>query len=623
MKRFAICGAAVAFVGALSFLAPTSPVRAQAPDKAKLAEKAKGILYQYCFECHGEAKLKGKFDIRDHKTLMDQKNVKGTHSYLVKTGGKDGLKDSFLWIKIANGSMPQGDELKADDKTALQSWIEAGAPAWGEVQEKREFVSQEMMLQAIYDDLKEAEVEDRPYIRYFVLNHLHNNPSISNETLTRYKAALSKAFNSMHWKKPIVLLRALKAAHGTVFAFDLRDADWDRQYVKDKHGREEYEKLDRWTVMLQHYPYGIRYDDSDDDKLSKLDRELFGDEKARTYGLANRTLVYIRADWFVAMATRPPVYERVLRLPGHAGELEKKLGVDVVKNFRRNRLARAGYTSSGVSSQNRLVERHDSLYGAYWKSYDFKPKADQGDLLRFPLGPLSFRTAFNGKYPYDDVAFKHDGGEMIFNLPNGLQGYYLAKGDDTFLDVGPSDVVYDKLKTSGSGDIVNGLSCMACHARGMIESVKDEVRLGTSVSSENRRKVRRIYVPYETMMQYVENDSKVFQEAARKAMAPFMPKEEDLKAAFEDKTEPIGELARRYYNTDVTLDTAAYELGYQDPKILAAIIKASPKLRDLGLGGLANGGKVKREFWDKLKGRSVFQGTMFSLDKGRPWNYRP
>ncbi len=212
----------------------------------------------------------------------------------------------------------------------------------------------------------------------------------------------------------------------------------------------------------------------------------------------------------------------MLRLPKVVGELEMKFGVDVFANFKRNRLVRAGYAKSFVSGQNRLVERHDALYGAYWKSYDFKKDKEKSNLLQFPLGPLDFARAYGDKNPYLDVAFAHDGGEMIFNLPNGLQGYFLTDGKGNFIDKGPIDVVTDNKKTSGTAEIVNGLSCMACHQHGMIDSVLDEVRAGTSVAGMAKQKVRRLYVPRPVMLNYVEQDKEQFLASLKKAITPFL-----------------------------------------------------------------------------------------------------
>src|SRR5206468_705155 len=111
------------------------------------------------------------------------------------------------------------------------------------------------------------------------------------------------------------------------------------------------------------------------------------------------------------------------------------LGVDVAGEFldpRPERIARAGFPRSGVSGQNRMVERHDahgtSGSAYYWKSYDFKPANGRGKLTRFPLGPLDLFE--KGRHPYANQAFAHDGGEIIFGLPNGLQAYLLVDGQD-------------------------------------------------------------------------------------------------------------------------------------------------------------------------------------------------
>ena len=124
--------------------------------------------------------------------------------------------------------------------------------------------------------------------------------------------------------------------------------------------------------------------------------------------------------------------------------------MDVAADFLGDQLARAGFAGSGVSSQNRLVERHPALYGAYWKSYDFSKNDGTANLFRFPLGPV-----FAGN-PFPDQAFEHAGGEIIFNLPNGLQGYLLVDAKGKRIDAGPIEVVSDALKTSGTAAIVTG-----------------------------------------------------------------------------------------------------------------------------------------------------------------------
>src|SRR5207249_4761285 len=82
-------------------------------------------------------------------------------------------------------------------------------------------------------------------------------------------------------------------------------------------------------------------------------------------------LPVVRADWFVFAASRPPLYHEVLQLPDTDAALEKDLKIDVEADIREGRVARAGFNGSGVSRNNRLIERHGTAHGAYWKSYDF------------------------------------------------------------------------------------------------------------------------------------------------------------------------------------------------------------------------------------------------------------
>ena len=61
----------------------------------------------------------------------------------------------------------------------------------------------------------------------------------------------------------------------------------------------------------------------------------------------------MRADWFVAVASRPPLYHDILQLPRSEGELEKMLRVDVLENIRQERAVRAGFV---LKSYARLIK---------------------------------------------------------------------------------------------------------------------------------------------------------------------------------------------------------------------------------------------------------------------------
>src|SRR5205823_12880982 len=104
------------------------------------------------------------------------------------------------------------------------------------------------------------------------------------------------------------------------------------------------------------------------------------------------------------------------------GELEKMLGVNPALETPRD-VARGGLRNSGIALNNRVVERHIARYGAYWRSYDFRGSQGEQNIFR------------------DPVTLHANGGEFIFSLPNGMQGYFIADAEGRRLDKAPIDIV--------------------------------------------------------------------------------------------------------------------------------------------------------------------------------------
>jgi hypothetical protein len=578
---------------AAALLAGPSGLAAE-PDAKALALQARTVLKTYCHRCHnGPGAAGGNFDVLKVETLTAARD--GDQPYVV--AGKPA--DSFLYQRLAIRKEGKGDmppkkipvRPSDADKEIVKRWIEAGAPPFPEAG-GRKYVGTHDVLSAIRAHLRRADKEDVPFLRFFTLAHLHNNPKVPDGDLAVYRAALSKALNSLSWKQRIVVPAALEDVEQTVFAIDVRDLDWDRGNL--------------WREIMKAYPYGLKYADHPNPALQKLDDDI--------QNLTGCELVCVRADWFVATAARPPLYHVLLQLPRTAGELEKKLGVDVNADIRRDRLARGGFAASGVSGQNRLVERHDALYGAYWKSYDFKADNPRSSLTHFPLGPV-----FAGN-PFAVQAFAHDGGEIIFHLPNGLQGYLLVNGKDERIDEGPVAVVSDALKTAGTPSIVTGVSCMACHKHGTIP-FKDDVRDGTAVQGEARRKVQRLYLEQKDLDERLKEDEERFLRALDRAAGRFLRIGADKDKPIKEFAEPVGEIARLYRLVDLDLAAAACELDVPKPADLRAMIAANAQLRNLGLAPLLRGGgTIKRADWEHVGATSLMQRVAREIEVGKPFN---
>ncbi|HWN98903.1 MAG TPA: hypothetical protein VNS63_06485 [Blastocatellia bacterium] len=501
-----------------------------------LALRARAVLSQRCFACHG---LNGV--ARKNVFVLDRDRLVSAKALA------PGDVNSLLLRMVESGAMPLGGpELAEDEKATLRAWVIAGAPRFEEDQSRtRSFLSESALLAQIRADLAVAPDRTRPYLRYFSLANLYN-AGVSEAELESYRSAVSKLINSLSMHPEITPPAAIDSAR-TMFRIDLRDYNW---------------KLATWNVLAAAYPYGIRTSD--------------GDSIAHING---SPIPYLRADWFIAEASVAPLYYDVLELPRTVQELEARLGVDVARDLAEEKnVARAGIRSSGVSQNNRVLERHVSQHGAYWKSFDFRSNLDDQNIFRDPL------------------RFSPAGSEIIFNLPNGLQAYFLADARGNRLDDAPINIVADR-NNPDDPIIHNGRSCMSCHFAGM-QSFKDDVRpvvSGLSADRFDRSRALQLYPPQETLDSLIDKDRRRFERALEKTGA---------RLPVSALAEQISALSRKY-NSEVSVAEAASEAGLETPEFLTRL-SASTRLTSIGFGQLAvSGGGIKREAWEKQFGELV------------------
>ena len=495
----------------------------------QLAARAREILNRRCFACHGANGV-----ARKNVFVLDRDRLIAAGAIVPGDSG------SRLLTLVQSGAMPMGGPaLDNSEKTTLKDWILSGAPSWDQaVDSKRSFLTESALLALIRNDLLNARERNRSFLRYFSLAHLHNAGVPATE-LDTYRAALSKLVNSLSWHREVTPLASIDAER-TVFRVDLRDYNWTAA---------------TWNMLFVAYPYGIRGADS-----RAIDQ------------LSGAPLPYIRADWFVANASVPPLYHDILVLPKTARELEQQLGIDVARDLEEEKnVARAGLRSSGVSSNNRVLERHTSPHGAYWKSFDFRSNLDDQNIFKDPL------------------RLSPAGGEIIFNLPNGLQAYFLVDAFGRRIDEAPIAIVSDR-NNADEPVIRNGRSCISCHYAG-VQPFKDDMRpvvRGLSFTAFDLEKVLAIYPSQETLDGLIERDRRRFEQAAQQLGG--------LSASAQ--SEPINALSRRFLS-EMPVAQAAAEAGLETPEFQARIAR-SPRMLALGYGQLlvTNGG-IKRDAWDR------------------------
>ncbi|MCA9112291.1 MAG: hypothetical protein KDA52_20215, partial [Planctomycetaceae bacterium] len=558
-------------------------------DDTDIAHQAYNILKNRCYKCHGEqVKIPSLFVLERDSLIADR----GQDLVPYITPGD--LENSMIWEYVEGDDplMPLDGNITPEEQATLKQWIEEGAPFPLVGEEERSFISEEQIMKTIARHLFDENGNDRKFQRYFSIAHLHNNRTITDTELRLYRAAFSKAVNSLSRQPGIIVPDAIDEAE-TVFHIDLRDVGW--------------QDLEVWDQVVRAYPYGLKPQSVDEiEQYEKLE-ELYG-------AVQFDGMPYIRADWFVVTATRPPLYHTLVDIPETLDDLLARLGIDVDENLKLGQARRGGMFESGVSTQNRLVEYHPSNNGAFWLSYDFLKNSGKSNLARFPLGPVGALD----EEKFGLHAFEHDGGEIIFNLPNGLNGYMLVDAKGNRIDKGPVDIVWDTNTTGGSPEIINGISCMNCHKHGTI-AFKDDIRAGVAVfDAEAQRKVQELYPESSEMDRLLEDAGRRFLSRLEQAIGGFLKVGEDAEKPITLFQEPISFVARRY-DSNVDLEAAARELGFERKEELKNRL-GGRRLVQLGLKPLVDqDGAIKRSFWDSREsGVSIFQEAASELARGTP-----
>jgi mono/diheme cytochrome c family protein len=539
-----------------------------ADQKLKLADQAKAVFKAHCYRCHGQnGSIEGGVNyIGDLSKLVARKKVLPGDAAA-----------SRLYKRMDEGTMPPPEENprpSADELAIVKKWIDAGAPGAEAVATKAP-VSNGDVLEAVLADLEKLDRRSRRFQRYFTLNHLHN-AGLSDEELQTYRNAISKLANSLSWNPRINVPIAIDPAK-TVLRIDLRWYQWDATL---------------WNRILQEYPYGIL-----DDTIAA---------RAVSVGTAAK-LPIIRGDWFTATASRAPLYYDVLQLPSNLSDLERLLRVDAVLNVQQERVIRLGFNGSGISRFNRVLERHDSAQGMYWRTYDFdEPPAsltervngnllpDRRNIFAFPLGPNLVETPF-----------QHAGGEAIFALPNGLHGYMLAKADNARLDKGPIAIVSDPKRPDRA--VEAGVSCMSCHVSGIIPK-SDQIRDHLDKNPKGFKKadfdlIKALYPAKEKSLEVMQEDAKKYAETVAKTGARV------------SKFEAVSTITLKY-EADLDLPLAAAETGLTPAEFLANINASDTLTKHVG-ALRAPGGTVGRQIWVQAFGdivRELRLGTLFQAN---------
>ncbi len=513
------------------------------PSERELAERAaEEVLAANCSTCHGSSLPLDQ--ARAGINFIDDIDA------LVRAGKLNPLSSvtSPLIQRLVNGEMPppgSGRAVSKADVDVITRFIDNPrfwpdfTPAAGCVPDDAELLDFDELYGAIADDLRDADAEDRVFLRYVSLSN--RLTTACGGDLDRDRQALGKMLNMLSLEatvgEPVPLDR-----EQLVYRIDLRDFDWNRAISVNGADFD-----DVWEAILANNPYAIEFigDDADDAKAD-----------------AATTVPLMFADQMLNVATIGNLYYAIIGIDvaQPLGDfIQGGLGVDVAQDILDGEVLRAGTTRSRISRQDRLVQRHDIQVraGALWQSFDF---ADDGNDSIFE----------------DPFGFEPGGSEIIFTLPNGMFGYAIADAADNLVQ--DSDILLDA--TQDNFRAVTSVSCSNCHAQGILPVVDEvaAIALGNAraigLDRDEVELLEEIYVTPQRFAEQAKQDSEGFY---RRALA-----QAKLPTAGSD---PVAAVYLRFED-DLELAEAAGDLGVSPGELAGDLDLLDPVLSVLDRGTL-------------------------------------
>lgn len=540
--------------------ADPDPYNADDPFTSEMGKQVKSILDVNCGQCHSNGVALGDMNyILDLNELIKQgKIIPGDAS------------DSQIFIRMQQQSMPP-------------AFIRDQRPTFGQIElvgqfidsmelaeecDPLAFMTQDEMISAMARDVSTLDEGDQPFTRYLTITYNSNAGGCGRE-LDRQRYALYKGINSVSTNNRITQPVAIDDDK-TIFRIDIRDYNWDRALDLEDDNIVDF--TDAWLAIVDaSAPYAVEFEGDQADDL-KLDTQT--------------AIPFLPVNAFIQSTEQGDLYYSLIGGRANLFVFEREvLNLDTQAEIAEDNLMRAGFSNSGVSKQERVLNRFDNGIAAgqsYWLSFDFDGGNGNGVVNGVSNG---FDVNVDNESIYaDPLDFAFAGGEAIFSLPNGLQGYYVAAADGTRLDEAPVGVVIDPAQNNGL--VTNGASCHSCHQAGLItftDTVKKYViDNANDFDNETFESVMAQYPDKAVFQRQMDLDSAMHVRAVEASGVP--PKAPDA----------ITRVYLDFQLGDITAAYAAGELNVTKEELLDNLNELDPRLAPLG----EPGGAVNRDIFD-------------------------
>ncbi len=288
-----------------------------------------------------------------------------------------------------------------------------------------------------------------------------------------------------------------------------------------------------------------------------------------------------RADWFVVYAMSPPAYHKFMGDPKNFDDFLKVAGVNKKIFQRESTTLRGAVVRSEVAKRNRALERSPSEHnygrGFFAQSFDFKTSLRKDDVFKNLLQR------------------RRDAGELIFTIPNGLQGYGLVALNvktnvEERIDFADPRVAVDRRTSLKDPLVWNGWKCVTCHANGLIP-LDDEVRTVSRdtvklLLRDKKHLVEGVADRYfgAEINELVVSDQAFYNAAVKAATGKTAAA---IALAFQDRL-------RRYYDVPLGIEDVCLETGYP-LAVVRGVLEVKSKDIDATYTRLLRDRKVRRD----------------------------
>lgn len=385
---------------------------------------------------------------------------------------------------------------------------------------------QDQLFTSINSDLIRLDAADLPFTRYLSLADRAHVVGCG-AALDGERAAVNELVNSVSIDAGLSPLVPVDADR-TLYRLDLRDFGWDRPIVvSGKRSR------DAWEALIAESPYALQY---------------IGDDADQTSLDTGTTVPVLFGDAFVAAAARVPLYYALLDIPANADDfLRDDLGIDLGSG----ETVRAGFAAAAQGGNAKFLAQRADIEvrsGVAWQISEF------GNLFNDPLGEA------NGER------------EIVFTLPNGLQGHLLADANGRVK--GASDVLLDLAESDFRAQIATSFFRSRANGVELEDQVRDFANANPrNFSAADLAAIRAAYPGRRALQQILDADRTFFSTALHRLGLDIATAPEPVSQSFAN------------FDADVDLATVAADLLVSTEELQQNLDLLDPVFSVLRAGG--------------------------------------